>query len=330
VPEDNLRQLDQRSRQALFAKAGAVLDEHKLQLTKDWLSRVISDIEQLETLETFPTQESIRTSVELIEGLAAALRDEGQVDEFLPGGRYYQRAAALGTAVGAGDQAFLALFHHLLALETAIWQILIQALRREDRELLALVVRLRTCLHGIQTASAESYHLRSSSELDRLAHTDPLTGLYNRRYLVQELERHVEIFKRYHHPFAVLMLDLDNLKWLNDTYGHPAGDAALSHLAMLIRVNVRDVDIPCRFGGDEFVVLMPETEKSAVEIVGQRIAESLTKTKLKVESSLVSLEASVGISACPADGRDAEELLQEADASLYRAKQHKHAGLGGK
>ena len=133
----------------------------------------------------------------------------------------------------------------------------------------------------------------------------------------------MEIFKRYHHPFALLMLDLDNLKRVNDTHGHGAGDAALRHIATLMKVNVRDVDIPCRFGGDEFVVLMPETDKDVVEIIGRRIAESLQKTKLKVEGSLVTLQVSSGSASCPDDGRESEELLQEADASLYRAKQRR-------
>jgi diguanylate cyclase (GGDEF)-like protein len=307
----------------LFRKGSRVLQEHKLEITKRWLGRVIAQIDDLGTLESFPTQESIRTSVELIEGLAAALEDDTSLLEFEPGGRYYDRAGLLGM-VGSGDARGLVLLsQNMLALENAIWELLIAALRNEDQDLLSMIVRLRNCLAGINMAAAETYYRRSSSELDRLAHTDPLTGLYNRRYMVRELDRHVEIFKRYHHPFSLLMLDMDNLKWVNDTHGHAAGDAALRHMAMLMKVNVRDVDIPCRFGGDEFVILMPETDKEVVEIVGRRIAESLMKTKLKVEGSLVTLQVSSGSASCPADGRESEELLQEADASLYRAKQRR-------
>ncbi len=310
----------------LFIKAQAVLETHKLEITKGWLSRLISQIDDLSTLEAFPTQESIRIAVELVEGLALVLRDESALREFQPGGRYYERAAVLGS-IGVGDsQELVSLAQSMLALENSIWELLVQALRKEDRDLLELVVRLRSGLHGITTASTEAYYLRSSNELDRLAHTDALTGLYNRRYMGQELDRHVEIFKRYRHPFSLLMLDLDNLKWVNDTHGHPAGDSALRHLAMLLKVNVRDVDIPCRYGGDEFVVLMPETEKEVVEVVGRRIADSLHKTKLKVDGGLIAMQVSVGYSSCPVDGRESEELLQEADASLYRAKQRRQSG----
>ena len=78
----------------------------------------------------------------------------------------------------------------------------------------------------------------------------------------------MELYKRYRHPFAILMLDFDNLKWVNDTFGHAAGDTALTHLATVMRMNIRDVDIPCRFGGDEFLILMPEADKNAIQMVG--------------------------------------------------------------
>lgn len=313
----------------LFKKAEVVLEESKVQITKDWLGRIISRIDDLTSLEQFPTQESIRTSVELIEGLAASLRDDTTLAEFEPGGRYYERAADLGLLGDGGPRGLVALSQNMLALENSIWNLLLGALRKEDGELLALVARLRTAMHGVYTASAESYFQKSNSELDRLAHTDQLTGLYNRRYLTQELERHGEIFKRYRHPFSILMLDLDNLKHVNDTHGHPAGDSALKHLAMLLRVNVRDVDIPCRYGGDEFIVLMPETEENVVQIVGDRISTSLSKTKLKVGGALIGLEVSVGSASCPADGTESEELLKRADASLYQSKEARRAGGPG-
>jgi diguanylate cyclase (GGDEF)-like protein len=305
----------------LFRKAESILDSGKVQVTKDWLARIIARIDELAALEQFPTQESIKTSIELIEGVAATLGDESVLIEFEPGGKYYARAAELGGIGGAGSPGLLNLFENMIEFENAVWTLLLGTLRRDDRELLQLVIRLRAAMHGVHTASAEAYFRKSNTELDRLAHTDQLTGLYNRRYMIQELERHGEIYKRYRHAFSILMLDLDNLKAVNDTYGHPAGDAALKHLSTLLRVNVRDVDIPCRYGGDEFIVLMPETEQNVVQIVGDRIAASLAKTKLKVGSALVSLQVSVGSASCPTHGVESAELLEEADASLYRSKQ---------
>ena len=131
------------------------------------------------------------------------------------------------------------------------------------------------------------------------------------------------MYKRYRHPFSLLMLDADNLKWTNDTYGHAVGDAALSHVAAVIRSNVRDVDLSFRFGGDEFMILMPETEMDVVRLVGDRISDSLRKTKLKTDHTLIALQVSQGSASCPLDGLETEELLQQADASLYQMKQQK-------
>lgn len=308
---------------SLQRKARSVLEQHRLDIAKSWLNKMISSIEDLHALETFPTQSSIRASIDLLDGLALALDDDRALVEFEPGGMYYEQAEILGLVDRSTAGDLLSVARNVHALENAIWELLIDTLRREDQDVLRLVMRLRRALNGMSMAAAEACYSRANSELDRMAHTDPLTELFNRRQLVRELERHVEIHKRYHHPFSLVMLDLDNLKWLNDRYGHAAGDAALRHVAAVMRASIRDVDIACRWGGDEFMILMPETEKRVVEIVAARIGESLRSTKLKVEGTLLSLEVSMGSASCPVDGTEAEELLQEADASLYKLKARK-------
>jgi len=304
----------------LSRKAETLLAEHRLTIAKGWLGRVIEEIDDLSTLESFPTQASIRASVDVLEGLALALHDDRALIEFEPGGLYYEKAATLGLVGSGRSSDLMAVARSMQALEDSIWEMMIGAFRRDDRDLLRLVMRLRRALTGVSMAAAESCYARANSELDRMAHTDALTDLYNRRYLSRELERHIEIYRRYHRAFSIIMLDMDNLKWLNDTHGHAAGDSALRHVAVLMRASIRDVDFACRYGGDEFVILMPETEKKVVEIVAARIAESLQKTKLKLDHSLLTLEVTVGSASCPEDGVTAEELLEEADASLYRLK----------
>jgi diguanylate cyclase (GGDEF)-like protein len=308
---------------AILAKASTILDTHKLEITKRWLGRLVGQLDDLESLERFPTQESIRTSVELIEGLTHCLTDEKALKQFEEGGLYYKQAETLGLLQRDGAEAIGSLADSLCALEDAIWDRLAEGLRHQDRELLQVVRVLRLALHRIMTAATIAYHQQSKAELDRLAHTDSLTGLYNRRYWEPELARHVELYKRYRHPFAILMLDLDNLKWVNDTFGHAAGDTALTHLATVMRMSIRDVDIPCRFGGDEFLILMPEADRNAIQMVGRRISESINKTRFKLGRSFASLQVSFGAAACPENGVDAEALLREADASLYRAKEGK-------
>jgi diguanylate cyclase (GGDEF)-like protein len=308
---------------SILAKARLILDEHKLDITKSWLGSLVGRLDDLEALERFPTQESIHTSVELIEGLAKCLVDQKTLSQFEQGGLYYKQAATLGKLQREGADAIVSLADSLAALEDAIWRSLSDGLRSQDQDLLELVRVLRAGLQSIMTAATEAYHVQSNAELDLLAHTDGLTGLYNRRYWEPELERYVELYKRYRHPFAILMLDFDNLKWVNDTFGHQSGDTALTHLATVMRMSIRDVDIPCRFGGDEFLILMPEADKNAIQMVGRRISESINKTRFKLGRSFASLQVSFGAAACPEDGAEAEVLLQEADADLYRAKETK-------
>jgi diguanylate cyclase (GGDEF)-like protein len=325
VLKDIIAQRPQRSagQNPVLAKAKRILDEHKLDITKAWLSRLISEIDDLHALEQFPTQETIRTSVELIEGLANCLSDEETLSQFAPGGLYHRQASALGLLQHDESGGIAPLADSLDALEGAIWERLAGDFREQDKDILELVRVLRLALHRVMTTAAEAYHKRSSAELDRLAHTDPLTGLHNRRFLEQELERHIELYKRYRHPFAILMLDLDSLKLVNDTFGHAAGDEAIKHLATAMRANIRDTDIPGRYGGDEFIIIMPEADKNAIQAVGRRIAESISKARVRLGGGYVSLEVSFGASACPGDGTSAEALLKHADANLYAAKERK-------
>ncbi|MBN1630599.1 MAG: GGDEF domain-containing protein, partial [Thermoleophilia bacterium] len=186
---------------SILFKAQRILNDHKIDITKAWLGSLVSKLDDLEALERFPTQESIRTSVELIEGLTHCLADEKTLKQFEPGGVYYNQAATLGTLQRDGADAIGSLADSLCALEEAIWERLADGMRAQDQDLLELVRVLRLGLHRIMTAATEAYHKQSNAELDRLAHTDALTGLYNRRYWEPELERYVELYKRYRHPF---------------------------------------------------------------------------------------------------------------------------------
>lgn len=325
VPKEmrQLSPLDIPERTVILNKAKRILEENKLEITKVWLSRLIAQIDDLRTLQSFPTQETIRTSVELIEGLANCLSDEDTLSQFGPGGLYYRQASALGLLQSDDSGGIGPLISSLDALEDAIWERLGGDLRHQDQEILELVRILRLALHRVMMSAAEAYHRQSSAELDRLAHTDTLTGLHNRRYMEQELARHVELYKRYRHSFALLMLDLDSLKLINDTFGHGAGDEAIKHLAVAMRANIRDTDIPCRYGGDEFIILMPEADRGAIDSAGRRIAESISRDRLRLGGGMVSLEVSYGAALCPADGTTRESLLKIADSNLYAAKEQK-------
>lgn len=148
---------------------------------------------------------------------------------------------------------------------------------------------------------------------------DPLTGLFNRRYLEESLVRELARCQRRGLPFSVLMLDVDHFKTFNDTHGHPGGDALLAALGKLLQTQLRTEDIACRYGGEEFTVLLPE---ASVEQASARAAQLLQAIRaLRVEHmghELPAVTASIGIAVAGRDG--AEHLLQRADQALYRAK----------
>jgi len=154
-------------------------------------------------------------------------------------------------------------------------------------------------------------------EAQRLAITDALTGLYNVRYFTTRLEAEIQRAQRYGHELALLIVDSDALKRVNDQLGHAAGNELLVELARTIRQHVRATDLVARFGGDEFVVLQPETSVDPAATTAERIREA-AYTASNVAG--VERSVSVGVATYPASAADADSLFRQADAALYRAK----------
>jgi len=150
---------------------------------------------------------------------------------------------------------------------------------------------------------------------------DPLTGLYNRRYLEETLDREIRRAVRGEQALGILMLDLDHFKKFNDTYGHDAGDTVLRETASFLSRSIRAEDVVCRFGGEEFVVILPTAELSAAHARGERICSRLRELNVRHQGqSLGAITVSVGVAALPLHGTSPKELLDAADAALYRAK----------
>ncbi len=157
-------------------------------------------------------------------------------------------------------------------------------------------------------------------ELQEQAIRDPLTGLYNRRYLDETLEREFSRARRASYPISVILMDIDEFKRVNDTYGHKSGDRVLNVLGEIIRQSIRAGDIPCRYGGEEFVIVLPDTP---VEIAVQRAEQIRQRFRaihfFKGEEAVVP-SLSLGIAAYPAGGRSAGKVLHAADRAMYTAK----------
>jgi diguanylate cyclase (GGDEF)-like protein/PAS domain S-box-containing protein len=156
---------------------------------------------------------------------------------------------------------------------------------------------------------------RADEQIRHLAVTDPLTGLANYRRLLDALDSEIKRYGRTARPFAVLVLDLDGLKKINDAHGHLVGSRALRRVADILRIHCRGTDTAARYGGDEFVLVLPETESGAAQYVAQRISE-----RVRNDSEKPSISISAGTAIFPQDGKTVNELLAAADRALYREK----------
>jgi two-component system, cell cycle response regulator len=154
-----------------------------------------------------------------------------------------------------------------------------------------------------------------------MAITDALTGLYNRRYMETHAGTLVEQANSRGKPLTVLVLDIDHFKHINDTYGHDAGDDVLRDFAVRIRKSIRGIDLACRYGGEEFVVIMPETDLAVATMVAERLRRRIAGESFPIQQGARSLEVTISIGiASLAAGDTAAEVLKRADQALYRAK----------
>ena len=172
-----------------------------------------------------------------------------------------------------------------------------------------------TTLTSLVLAAESTEHRRAEEHVRHLADSDPLTGLANYRRLVDALDSEIKRYHRSQIPFAILLLDMDHLKKINDTHGHLVGSHALCRLADVLRLNCREIDVAARYGGDEFVLVLPEASANAALHVAQRISERLRNDGLEPP-----LSVSIGVANYPVDGATLEELLSAADRALYANK----------
>jgi two-component system cell cycle response regulator len=165
--------------------------------------------------------------------------------------------------------------------------------------------------------------LRDNVQLSiEAAITDGLTGLYNRRYMESHLSALVDQAAGRNKALAVLVLDIDYFKSINDTYGHDAGDDVLREFALRVRKSIRGIDLACRYGGEEFVVVMPETDMAVAATVAERLRRRIASEAFAVEEGARAIDVtiSVGIAALEGTGDTAARLMKRADQALYRAK----------
>jgi diguanylate cyclase (GGDEF)-like protein len=154
----------------------------------------------------------------------------------------------------------------------------------------------------------------------RLSTVDPLTGLFNRTFFFAAVDREIARSARSNRGFCVLMMDLDELKSINDRHGHYFGDRVLAGVGEVISSGVRRIDTAARYGGDEFVVLLPETDPTGAHVLAEKVRIGVTELDIAVSGSVLEASISVGVVSYPDDGRTSDELLISADQAMYASK----------
>jgi diguanylate cyclase (GGDEF)-like protein len=181
----------------------------------------------------------------------------------------------------------------------------------------AAVVELVCASLATALANAIDYH-----DATRQTLIDDLTRLYNVRYLYQTLEGEIRRARRYGSAVSVVFMDMDGFKMVNDAYGHRAGSATLTEVAQVITSSVRESDFVARYGGDEFVLMLPETPSKRALYMAERVRERIARHRFKGGVGAdIYLTASFGVASFPEHATQAEKLIELADAAMYEAKQ---------
>lgn len=179
-------------------------------------------------------------------------------------------------------------------------------------------IRLLTLVANQIALAVENAQLYTKTR--ELSVRDELTGLYNRRHFQEVLQMEWKRATRFKRPLSLLMIDIDHFKQFNDTYGHLHGDKVLKIIAGLIGRNLREVDTVARFGGEEFIVLLPDTDKDGALVVGEKLRRRVEIERFEEDRQILVLTISVGISTFPMDAREMDDLIDHADLGLYEAK----------
>lgn len=178
------------------------------------------------------------------------------------------------------------------------------------------IVELITLMTSVSLGNARLY-----AQAESQAMTDGLTGLFTQSYFIEKLHQELLFARRYKTHVAVMMIDVDHFKNVNDTYGHPVGDAVLKHIASIISDCTGPVGSAARYGGEEFTILLPQTGNLAAKDIGSKLLKTIEHARFDYEEYTgISITVSIGISVYPEDGSQGNQLLGSADSKLYRAK----------
>ncbi|WED20876.1 GGDEF domain-containing protein [Vibrio sp. JC009] len=206
-------------------------------------------------------------------------------------------------------------------LVTAMALSIMRNINRSKRSEAKLISQLKEVNEKLEIEIAEKE--LAKQELEQLARIDGLTNIYNRRHFIELAEREKLRADRSRHCFSLLFLDIDHFKAINDSYGHDIGDLVLRNLVTTCQENIRVIDILGRYGGEEFVLLLPETENQEARRMAERLRECISETVTETPAGEISITVSIGISSNETEeGATINSLLKQADIALYKAKEN--------
>ncbi len=303
----------ERARDAVFNKAASALNLDTDELAARWASayqRRMSDRD-----EPFPEQGIHQDVAELIGGIISVLHNPRNYRTFLGEGtnqavgrRIAERHVKAGGTLTTALEAYMHLRQELILASRDVF-------RESDRPFFDLMTRLNRCIDRVLFAIAEGYFTAFQSEIEKQAVTDQLTGLGNSRRFREALSSELKRSDRTGRSFALIFVDVDDFKEINDRIGHVAADRTLMAIGVALSSQLRGSDLACRWGGDEFIILLPETGHEEATILAERLRAEVAECT-GCDGATISL----GVACFPDDGKNYDSLVANADDALYASK----------
>ena len=294
----------------ILARAEQAIADAAERILRDQLHRVI-DTEGSQGLTTLAQTvlPQIRDLVDLLPQLVQQdSADNASETAQMLGTALQEHGIALPDFITEGVE-----LHHRLLYEIA------RELRSSDLPLVAAMIQLSRLLLEVGRDALLAYQESATAGLRDLALTDSLTGLANLRAYEERIEEELLRAQRMGRSLALLLLDVDHLKQMNDTFGHAAGDQLLRAVADVLRGRTRGIDLAARLGGDEFILLLPETDRAGAMVALERLMEGIAEQRIHGRT----IQISAGVAVYPDDGRTEDDLRKHADDDLYQEKRRR-------
>jgi diguanylate cyclase (GGDEF)-like protein len=303
----------ERPYEAVFTKAADALKLDTGEMAERWAASFRRRLS--ERGEPFPAGRLEKDVEALVKGVAAVLEDPWNYRDFMGGGdnqqigrRIAEKHVQAGGSLTSALEAYMRLRQAMILASRDVF-------RESDRPFFDLMTRLNRCIDRVLFSIAEGYFSAFQAEIEKQALTDTLTGLANSRRFREALASELKRSDRTGRPFSIVFADVDDFKDINDRYGHVQADYTLTAIGAALATELRGSDLVCRWGGDEFIILLPETDRHQAGTLAERLRGAVSGCE-----SCAGATVSLGVACYPDDGRDYDGLVANADRALYASK----------